>query len=161
MDWQGCSNCRVFATGVGATLGYRLSRFVYFDSEFNLFPGSGSAGGRGAVEEGLAGVKVGHATHSWGLFTSLRPGFVHYQKTLVPGSATDYEAATRFAFDFGGSVEYYASRHSTIRFNLGTTLIHYLTGRPDPNQPPVSVLSDQYYATQGSFRVTSGYIFRF
>jgi hypothetical protein len=63
--------------------------------------------------------------------------------------------------DLGGSVEYYASRRSTIRFNMGTTLVHYLTGHPDPQQPPVSVLSDDYYTTVGSFRVTSGYVYRF
>ncbi len=86
---------------------------------------------------------------------------MHYEKTLVPGSSSDYEEATRFAFDWGGGVEYYASRHSTIRFNLGTTFIHYLTLRPDPRQPQVSVLSDDYYTMRGSFRATTGYLFRF
>jgi hypothetical protein len=44
---------------------------------------------------------------------------------------------------------------------MGTTFIHYRTGRPDPRQPPVSVLSDDFYATQGNFRATTGYVFRF
>jgi hypothetical protein len=158
MDWEGCAGCRVTATGVGLDLDYRLTRLVYLGSEFNFFPGTGE---RGAVEEGLLGAKVGHTARSWGVFTQLRPGFVHYDKTLVAGSSSEYEDATRFAFDVGGSVEYYASRHSTIRFNVGTTFIHYLTGRPDPRQPPVSVLSDDYYATQGNFRATTGYVFRF
>jgi hypothetical protein len=158
MDWEGCAGCRVTATGVGLDLDYRLTRLVYLGSEFNFFPGTGE---RGAVGEGLLGAKVGHTARSWGVFTQLRPGFVHYEKTLVPGSSSEYEDATRFAFDVGGSVEYYASRHSTIRFNVGTTFIRYLTGRPDPRQPPVSVLSDDYYATQGNFRATTGYVFRF
>jgi len=161
MDWQNCSGCRAFATGAGVTFAYRLSRLVYFDSEFNFFPGSSSEGGRGAMREGLFGVKVGHTGRSWGFFAQMRPGFVHYDKALVPMTSSDYESTTRFAFDLGGSAEYYASRHSTIRFNLGTTLIHYLTGRLDPRQPPVGVLSTDLYATQGSFRVTSGYVFRF
>ena len=158
MDWEGCAGCRVAATGIGLDLDYRLTRLVYMDSEFNFFPGTGE---RGAVEQGLLGVKVGHTARSWGVFTQLRPGFVHYEKTLAPGSSNDYEDATRFAFDVGGSVEYYATRHSTIHFNMGTTFIHYLTGRPDPRQPPVSVLSDDFYATQGNFRATTGYVFRF
>jgi hypothetical protein len=158
MDWEGCAGCRVTATGIGLDLDYRLTRLVYMDSEFNFFPGTG---GRGAIQEGLLGVKVGHTARSWGVFTQLRPGFVHYDKALAPGSRDDYEDTTRFAFDVGGSVEYYASRHSTIRFNMGTTFIHYLTGRPDPRQPPVSVLSDDFYATQGNFRATTGYAFRF
>jgi hypothetical protein len=158
MDWEGCAGCLVTATGIGLDLDYRLTRWVYMDSEFNIFPGTGN---RGTAEDGLLGVKVGHTARSWGVFTQLRPGFVHDEKTLAPGSSSDYEDATRFAFDVGGSVEYYASRHSTIRFNMGTTFIHYLTGRPDPRQPPVSVLSDDYYATPGSFRATTGYVFRF
>jgi hypothetical protein len=161
LDWEGCNGCRALVPGVGIGLGYRLSRLMYFDSEFNVFPGSGSPGARGGAEEGLFGVKVGRTGRSWGVFTQLRPGFVHFEKSLVAGSTTDYESATRFAFDFGGSVEYYASHHSTIRVNVGTTLIHYLTGQPDPKQPPVSVLSSDYYTTLGSFRVTSGYVFRF
>jgi hypothetical protein len=158
MDWEGCAGCRVTATGIGLDLDYRLTRLVYMDSEFNIFPGTGE---RGAVEEMLLGVKVGRTARSWGVFTQLRPGFVHYEKTLLPGSSNEYEDATRFAFDVGGSVEYYASRRSTIRFNMGTTFIHYRTGRPDPRQPPVSVLSDDFYATQGNFRATTGYVFRF
>ena len=158
MDWEGCAGCRVTATGIGLDLDYRLTRLVYMDSEFNFFPGTS---GRGAVQEGLLGIKVGHTARSWGVFTQLRPGFVHYDKALVPRSSDDYEDATRFAFDVGGSVEYYASRHSTIRFNMGTTFIRYLTGRPDPRQPPVSVLSDDFYATQGNFRATTGYVYRF
>ena len=109
----------------------------------------------------LAGLKIGRSFRSWGLFSQVRPGFIHYDKTLAPGSSTDYESTTRFALDLGGSVEYYASRHSTFRFTLGTTLVHYLTGRPDPMQPPVTVLSADYYATQGNFHVASGYAFRF
>jgi hypothetical protein len=158
MDWEGCGGCKVTAPGFGISLGYRLMRMLYMDSEFNVFPGTDK---RGTLEEGLLGVKIGRTTRSWGVFTQVRPGFVHYEKTLVPGTSDDFEDATRFAFDFGGSVEYYASRRSTIRFNLGTTFIHYLTGRPDPRQPPVSVLSEDFYATQGSFRATAGYVFRF
>ena len=161
MDWNGCSGCRTFVPGIGLDLGYRLTQYVYFDSEFNAFPGSSSAGGRGAAAEALAGLKIGHTSKTWGIFSQVRPGFIRYQKALVPGSSTEYEGTTRFALDLGGSVEYYASRRSTIRFNMGTTLVHYLTGHPDPQQPPVSVLSDDYYTTVGSFRVTSGYVYRF
>jgi hypothetical protein len=98
MDWQGCAGCRVTATGIGFDLDYRLTRLVYLDSELNFFPGTPE---RGAVEEGLLGVKVGHTARSWGVFAQLRPGFVHYEKTLLPGSSSEYEDATRFAFDCG------------------------------------------------------------
>lgn len=58
-------------------------------------------------------------------------------------------------------VEYYASSRSTIRFDIGTTFVRYLTGHPDPRQLPQTVLSDEYIATQGNFHLGSGYVFRF
>jgi hypothetical protein len=161
MDWPGCAACRMHSSGAGATLGYRLTKFISFDSEFNVFPGSGSADGKSSAEELLAGVKIGRTLGSWGLFTTLRPGLIHYDKTLAPGSQTDYESANRFAFDAGGVVEYYASSRSTIRFDIGTTFVRYLSGHPDPRQLPRTVLSDDYITTQGNFHLGSGYVFRF
>jgi hypothetical protein len=158
MDWEGCSACRTYIPGTGVTFGYRVSRLASFDSEYDHFPGSGR---RGDADEVLAGLKVGRAFRSWGLFSQVRTGFIHYDKALVPSSSTDYESPTRFALDLGGSVEYYPSRHSTFRFNLGTTFVHNLTGNSDSMQPPVTVLSSSYYTTQGNFRIASGYAFRF
>ena len=82
-----------------------------------------------------------------------------YSKTLVTGRENDYASITRFAGDFSGAVEYYAAKHSMLQFSVGTTLIHYLTAHPDPNQRPTTVLSDQYYYLQGNFHVSLGYQF--
>jgi hypothetical protein len=95
------------------------------------------------------------------LFSNLRNGFIHYDKTLVPGSSSNYESAWRYALDFGGTLEYAASRNSTFRLNAGTTLIHYLQGYSDPNQMPTSVISTQYYSFRGRPYLTSGYTYRF
>jgi hypothetical protein len=114
-------------------LDYRLTRLVYMDSEFNLFSRDRRSGRDGRR---LLGVKVGHTCALVGsIHATAARGFVHYVKNPVPGASSDYEDATRFAFDVGGSVEYYASRHSTIRLNMGTTFIHLPYGRPDPRQP--------------------------
>jgi hypothetical protein len=161
MDWPGCAACRVHSSGAGATLSYRLTNLMYLDTEVNVLPGSGSAAGKSRAEELLAGVKVGKTFSSWGMFATLRPGVIHYDKTLIPGSTTNYENASRFALDAGGAVEYYASSRSTIRFDVGTTLVRYLSGHPDPRQLPDSVLSTAYITTQGNFHVGSGYVFRF
>ena len=107
------------------------------------------------------GLKLGGSRGNWGLFSNVRNGFIHYDKTLVPGSVSAYGSTWRYALDFGGTVEYSVSRNSTIRFNAGTTLIHYLQDYADPNQPPVSVLSTQYYSFRGSPYLTGGYVFRF
>lgn len=160
-DRVGCAGCRNRISGMGLDLSYRFSRSFAFDSEMNFFPGSGSVGGRGRVQQGLFGLKIGRPFRSWGVYGGVRPGYMHYEKALKRGSTSEYESVTRFALDLGTSVEYHASRRSTLRFNLGTTLVRYLTDHADPEQPPVSVLSHDYIVTKGSFHVGSGYVFRF
>lgn len=161
LDREGCNNCGQFYPGLGFDFSYRFAKYAYVDSVLNLLPGSGGNGEHGGAQEALVGLKIGRTGRTWGVFSNLRGGTIHYNKALVPGSSTDYESTYRFALDLGGTVEYYASRNSTLRFNLGTTLVHYLTGYPDPNQPPTSVLSDQYYTLKGSPYLASGYVFRF
>ena len=161
LDRESCSNCKQFVPGYGFDFNYRLAKYAYFDSAANLFPGSGSYGQHGAAQEALVGLKLGPTLDRWGLFFNLRNGFIHYDKTLVPDNSSSYESTWRYALDLGGTVEFYASRNSTLRLNAGTTLIHYLQGYPDPKQPPTSVLSTEYYSFQGSPYVTTGYVFRF
>lgn len=152
---KGCSGCGTLNPGAGLDLSYRLTRFVYLSSEFNVFPG-----GKRAAQEGLFGVKVGHSSHSWGLYSQARPGFLRYDASAGPGATGQYDSTTRFVFDLGGAFDYYTSPRSAIRLNLGTNLVRYST-HPDINQPPVSVLSNDYVATQGNFYFSGGYVFRF
>lgn len=153
VDRKGCTGCRTFAPGVGVDFDYRLSRSFYFDSEFNLFPTQ-------SVQEALFGLRMGRRFGSWGLFSQLRPGLIHYGSARVPGTDR-YESTNRFALDVGGGAEYYASERSLLRFRMGTTLVRYRQDYTDPRQPPVGVLSPAYITTQGSFYVTSGYLIRF
>jgi hypothetical protein len=153
VDRPGCNHCRVYSPGVGVGFDYRLTRLLYFDSEYNVFPAD-------SAQEALFGLRLGRRFGSWGLFSQLRPGLIHYDSARVPGT-TRYDSMTRFALDVGGSAEYYTSEHSSLRFRVGTTFVRYLQDYPDPGQPPVSVLSHDYIATQGSFYVSSGYVVRF
>ena len=161
MDWEGCNGCRVNNSGAGFNFGYRLSHIFAVDSELNYFPGSGGSHGKGSIQEGLVGFKIGHPLRSWGLYGEVRPGIIHYDKALLTEQLVNYQSVTRFVVDVGGVVEYYPSRHGTLRFDMGTTFVRYLTGRADPHQPPVSVLSEDYIATQGNFHISSGYTYRF
>jgi hypothetical protein len=160
-SWPGCSACRVNISGAGLGFGYRLTPLFALDSEINYFPGSGGVQGKGPIQEALLGIKVGRPFHSWGVFGVLRPGIIHYDNAQITQGLEDYGSVTRFALDAGGVIEYYPSRHSAIRFALGTTLVRYATGQPDPRQPPVSVLANDYVVTQGSFHFSTGYTFRF
>ncbi len=161
LERASCSNCKQFFPGYGFDFNYRLAKYAYFDSVANIFPGSGSSGQHGAAQEALVGLKLGPTLEHWGLFFNLRNGFIHYDKALVPDGSTSYESTWRYALDLGGTVEFYASRNSTLRLNAGTTLIHYLQGYADPKQPPTSVISTEYYSFQGSPYLTTSYVFRF
>ena len=161
LDSESCANCKKFFPGYSFDFNYRFAKYAYFDSVVNLFPGSGSVNQHGAAQEVLAGFKLGPTVSNWGFFFNLRNGFIHYDKTFVADTSTTYESTWRYALDLGGTVEYYASRNSAIRFNAGTTLIHYLHSYADPLQPTVSVLSTEYYSFRGSPYLTTGYVFRF
>jgi hypothetical protein len=161
LESESCANCKKFLPGYGFDFAYRFAKYAYFDSVTNLFPGSGSDGRHGGAQEVLAGLKLGSTMRSWGFFVNIRNGFIHYDKALVPGTYSAYQSTWRYALDVGGTVEYYASPHSTFFLNTGTTLIHYLQPYSDPNQPPSNVLSTQYYTFQGSPYLCSGYVYRF
>jgi hypothetical protein len=161
-DRENCAGCRSFRNGAGFNFNYRFARYAYLDSEVDFLPGNGEGFNQiGGAREALLGLKIGYTSRSWGLFSQVRPGVIHYDKTLVPGSGSSYESATRFALDLGGVFEYYPSRHSTLRVKMGTTLVRYLQAYADPKQPPTSVLSDQYYSVQGNFQIATGYQYRF
>ncbi len=161
LDSENCNGCRKYYPGYGLNFSYRFAKYAYVDTVLSIFPGSGSYGEHGAAQEGLIGLKVGRTGHTWGLFSNLGGGVIHYDKGLVPGSTTAYESTYRFALDLGGTVEYYASRNSTIRFNAGNLFVHNLVAYTDPMQRQETVLSDKYYSLTGNFYLSTGYVFRF
>jgi hypothetical protein len=161
VNYENCPGCQDFHAGVGITVDYRFAKYAYLDGVANFFPNGGSSRENSGVQEVLGGLKVGRPSHSWGVFAQIRPGMIHYDTALVPGSNTESVSTNRFAQNFGGIAEYYPTKHSAIQFNLGTTLVHYLQPYPDPKQPPVSVLSTQYSNFHGSLNVATGYRFRF
>ena len=106
---ESCSNCKQFFLGYGFNFSYRLAKYAYFDSGAKLFPGSGSYGQNGTAQEGLVGLKLGPTLDRWGFFFNLRNGFIHYDKTLVPGRSSSYESTWRYALDL------IAPSNSTLR----------------------------------------------
>ncbi len=154
-------NCvsRQYNSGVGFNFNYNLMRGFGLDSTVNVLPGQG--GSRGMVE-GLFGFKWGERWEKMGLFAKVRPGFIYYQDAMPGGGVYTAQPLTRFAADLGGIVEYYPSRNSTMRFDVGTTLVRYLTNRTDPRMSELgSLISDQYIVTQGNFQLSTGYVYRF
>ena len=155
LESKGCGRCRTFQPGIGFDFNYRLTRLVYFDSEYDFFPE------HGMTQKALFGLRFGRRFGPVGLFTQVRPGFIHYSNALVPGTTDKYDSVNRLALDLGGTAEYYASQHATLRLRMGTTFVRYKTDYADPNQPPTSVLADSFIVTQGHMYVSSGYVVRF
>ncbi len=154
-------NCvsRQYNSGVGVNLDYNLTRGFGFDSAVNALPPQGGSKG---MTEGLFGFKWGQRWQHWGLFGKVRPGFIFYREAMPGGGVSNPQSLTRFAADFGGIVEVYPSRNSTMRFDVGTTLVRYLSNHTDPRMSELgSLISDQYIVTQGNFQLSTGYVYRF
>jgi hypothetical protein len=112
--------------------------------------------------EGLFGVRLGARFEHFGVFAKIRPGFIYYEKAFPIQGETSTASLTRFAADLGGIVEYYPERNSTLRFDVGTTLVRYLTNHTDPHVYELgTLLSPQYIVTQGNFQVATSYVYRF
>ena len=151
--------CRKNLSGLGVNFAYNLTRGVAFASTLNFIPGQ-----RGAqpMMQGLFGFRMGPRWQHFGVFAKARPGFIYYENAFPVQGETATSSLTRFATDLGGVVEYYPQRNSTLRFDVGTTLVRYLTNHPDPHSYELgTALSNQYIVTQGNFQVSTSYTVRF
>ena len=167
----------VFANGragFGGRFAYNFSQNVALEAEGNFFPQDRELN-NGRKLQALFGVKAGKRFDKAGLFAKARPGFVRYEKgdyRPTPGlvcAATDPPplacftslARTRFAFDLGGVVEFYPSRHTIIRFDAGDTIIRFekrqvaVFGAGDRGVIPVTA------ETTNNFQASVGIGYRF
>ena len=151
--------CRKNLSGLGVNFGYNFTRGVGFDSTLNFIPGQQ---GTQPMIEGLFGVRMGVRTEKFGVFGKVRPGFIYYNNAFPVQGETSTASLTRFAADIGGIIEYYPERNATLRFDVGTTLVRYLTNHTDPHPYELgTLLSPQYIVTQGNFQIATSYVYRF
>jgi len=62
----------------------------------------------------------------------------------------------------GGAFEVYPSPRSTFRLDFGSALVRYLQDYANPHISPIgSLISTDYYVTQGNFPISAGYRIRF
>jgi len=157
---SGCDKaCRVNLSGTGFNFNYNFARVFAFDSVVNFLP---SQQGTQGMVQGLFGVKPGERWKHWGLFAKVRPGFLYYNEAWPGGGATTTGSLSRFVWDFGGVTEFYTRHNGTLRVDVGTTLVRYLSDRTDTRMARLGgVISDQYYNNQGNFQVSTGYVYRF
>ena len=89
--------------GVYARAFLNLNRSAAVDAEAARYPGKTSA---------LLGIKTGKRFDRFGTFGKARVGIWYFHRSY-------------FATDLGGVIEYYPSRHATIRIDLGDTILFY------------------------------------
>jgi len=156
----GCEKtCREPLSGAGLSFGYSFGRGFAFDSAVNFLPAQSGTQG---MMQGLFGVKLGQRWNRWGLFAKVRPGFIYYNEAWPGGGAQVPGTLSRFVWDVGGVAEFYTHHKGTLRVDLGTTLVRYLTDRVDTRYTEIGgVISSQYYVTQGNVQFSTAYIYRF
>jgi hypothetical protein len=128
--------------GVGGRATWNINDYLGIEGEFNLFPerNENISGGGGRKVQGLFGGKIGKRSEHFGVFAKVRPGFVNFDKRIVrcpPGqlcpAVIQFYNKTEFALDAGGVVEFYPSRSTVARFDVGDTIIRF-TDRGYPNR---------------------------
>ena len=119
--------------GFGGRFGYNFSKYLAIEAEGNFFPRNSDLDG-GRKTQGLFGVRVGKRFGKFGIFAKARPGFVRYAKgdyrfvsgpAVIPPPLGSFQSVgtTNFAFDIGAVVEFYPSKRTIIRFDVGDTFI--------------------------------------
>ncbi len=161
-------------SGFGARISYNFTKRIaveaeanwYFQKNFNyelpLYNESPNRGGQ--KFQMLFGPKVGHRTRKFGVFGKVRPGFIHFVSYPVyiwiqdvpPGSPylswQTLQRSTFFNVDVGGVFEYYPSKRTIFRVDVGDTIIRYNAQEPK-----------QYNATftRHNLQMNVGFGFRF
>ena len=155
--------------GVGGRITFNASENISIEGEFNTFPNNfritlpqlGNVLSRqltrDRVDQFLFGVKLGKHTDHFGIFFKLRPGYVRSvltdQSTNANASLnTLFRTTSGFALDAGGVLEFYPTRHTMLRFDLGDTIIRYET-------KPTSGATTKF--TNHNLQVSGGFGLRF
>jgi hypothetical protein len=113
--------------GFGGRFTYNLTKHLALDTELNVpvdfdddyFVVNGV--------QGFAGLKAGGRYKRVGLFAKARPGFVTNFHRVPPGGQpfAGSERVVKPAFDVGGVVELYLSKHTGLRYDAGVLIIPF------------------------------------
>jgi hypothetical protein len=160
--------------GFGGRFTVNLTDHLGLEAETVFFPNRGFSAERrasGRAVQSLFGVKAGQRWEKWGVFAKGRPGLISFsagREVFVLDSAgnfvsSHFERATHFAFDVGGVLEFYPTRHIVTRFDAGDTIIRYgrqtITFPGFPPFPPTTFTDP--VATRHNFQFNAGIGYRF
>ncbi|HEX8920346.1 MAG TPA: outer membrane beta-barrel protein [Pyrinomonadaceae bacterium] len=164
--------------GFGGRIGYHLTNYLGVEAEVNFFPRD-DLPASGRAFEGLFGVKAGRRFEKIGVYAKARPG-VFSARTIdfrpkegvgciavFPPPATCFDERQRretsFAFDVGGILEFYPTKHASIRFDAGDTIIRFdeRLVRASSTAFPAGVIVTAPARTSHNFQGSVGVGFRF
>lgn len=161
--------------GLGGRVGYNLSPHFAIEGELNLFPKDNLFNGRRF--EGLFGVKGGYRSTVLGIFAKARPGFIYSAKSVVSCvvrttvgdslsrseivQCSSVESRTDSSLDVGGIVEFYPSKRSLIRFDIGDTMQRTSEHGIDFNDEGSAVVVQRPSRTAHNLQMSVGVGFRF
>ncbi len=152
--------------GFGGRLTYNFNRWLAMDSVVNYFytnPHVGDAQRGGKILQGSFGPKAGIHMQRFGVFAKVHPGFLSYggvHDSYFPPYPTTRR--NDFALDFGVVLEYYPSRRTMLRFDLGHTAVFYGSARfvAPPGPPFYGGFVDPGFRDNG-MQFTTGFGWRF
>lgn len=170
--------------GFGGRFTYNFNKSVAIEAEANFFPidrlsVTGREGERifetneffrffvepqGRKFQALAGPKIGYRWKKFGLFGKVRPGIFYVDRypvikflsssPPVVGITSAETKAVFFSTDVGGVVEFYPSKRTVLRFDIGDTIIVYKAKGIEPKQFNPGF-------TRHTFQFSTGFGFRF
>ena len=115
-------------SGIGVRFTYNLTDYLGVEAETSSFARSREGGGNNEVQ-GLFGVRAGIRKERYGVFAKVRPGVTRfYLLGITPGTNTFGQGHDRFSVDIGGVFEYYPSRRTALRVDVGDTIVNFKQG---------------------------------
>ena len=100
----------------------------YFPKEDRVFIGPVELTLWGSKTLAVFGGRDGVRNDRFGVFGKARPGFIHFSSAFPTGcfnGPCPLPKKTVFAFDVGGVFEYYPSRRTLLRVDVGDTIIRH------------------------------------
>ncbi len=134
------SDLVVTEPGFGVRFTYNINKHLAVEAEGNIFPRDPQdfleATKGGHKTQALFGIKAGTRSRRVGLFGKIRPGFVNFSNFMrqpepcICSNPPPLEfSETDLALDVGGVVEFYTSRRTFIRVDVGDTIVHSNSGK--------------------------------
>lgn len=144
-------------SGLGARFTYNVNRYLGLEVEANWFFQKNYITRRPLINQSphpggnkfqmLFGPKIGKRWKRFGVFGKVRLGFIHFNRYPVttwiqqvpPGqpffTRVSLRKAKFFNVDVGGVFEYYPSKRTILRFDIGDTIVHYNRQEPKEYNP--------------------------